>query len=124
MAELRRIESGEAAGGLEWSIADAAAVLWRLQDAVRDDDAPLLREVVREMVDRIELHWDHEEKGAKTYCRFERGVVWLRMPEAMSKLSPSASRALQEIHFTADLTAEPGTESTGRRQRPAKPRGE
>jgi DNA invertase Pin-like site-specific DNA recombinase len=100
-AELRRIETGEAAGSLERAVADAEAVLWRLQDAVRDDDAPLIREVVREMVNRIELHWDREDRGAKTYCRLARGVVWLRTPEAMSKLSPSASQSLQEIHFTA-----------------------
>jgi DNA invertase Pin-like site-specific DNA recombinase len=92
LAELERIERAEAQGSLERAVADTEAALWRLSDAVRDGDAHLLREVLREMVERVELHWDRQDKGAKTYCRLARGIVWLRTPDDMWKLSPSAKR--------------------------------
>jgi hypothetical protein len=92
LAELRRIEAESPLDGLERAVADAEAVLWRLQAAVREDALPLLRDVLAEMVDHIELHWDREDRGSKTYCRLTRGVVWLRSPEALSKLYPSAAR--------------------------------
>ena len=77
---------------LERAIADAEAVLWRLQEALREQDAPLLREVLREMVERIELRWDHVQKWGRTYCSLNGGTVWMRSHEGISKSYPSAAR--------------------------------
>jgi site-specific DNA recombinase len=91
-AELSRLDTESAARDLEKEIALAESLLWRLQESVKAEDLPLLREVLREMVARVELRWTHKEHGSLTKARFEGGTVYLRASEGLSRLSPSASR--------------------------------
>jgi hypothetical protein len=92
LAELARLETDPPSARLERAVADAAAALWRLREALRDEDTPLLRDVLRQMVTRIELRWDHEQRGSKVFCRVSGGVVWMPSPEGQSQLYPSAGR--------------------------------
>jgi site-specific DNA recombinase len=91
-AELRRIENDSPVDRLEEEIAAAEGVLWRLSDALEAEDVPLLRQLLRELVARVELHWTHEEKKRLTRCRLDRGEVVLRSSEVTSDLSPWAAR--------------------------------
>ena len=75
---IRRLETESGVEDLERRIAAAENVLWRLQEAVQTEDFPLLRELLREMVSRVELRWTHVKKAKVTRCRLEGGVVYLR----------------------------------------------
>jgi hypothetical protein len=90
--ELRRCETDSPTDRLDKAVADAEAALWRLQEALRDEDAPLLREVLREMVDRIELQWSHRETGRRILCELSGGVLYPRTSGDTDKLFPSASQ--------------------------------
>ena len=92
LAELAELEADPPSARLERAVADAEAALWRLREALRDEGAPLLRDVLRQMVNRIELRWDHEQRGSKVFCRVSGGVVWMPSPEGQSQLYPSAGR--------------------------------
>jgi DNA invertase Pin-like site-specific DNA recombinase len=91
-AEVKRAETESPVKQLEERIASAEAALWRLQEALRDEDLPLLREVLRQMVSRVELHWTRRAAGRVTRCRLDRGVVYLRASEEPSQLYQSADR--------------------------------
>jgi DNA invertase Pin-like site-specific DNA recombinase len=95
--ELRRAETASAVDDLEKRIKAAEAALWQLQDAIRADDAPLLRELFREMIDRAELRWEHRRVPHRRYgtvnkATFAGGVVSLRASPEQLLLSPSAGR--------------------------------
>jgi hypothetical protein len=90
--ELRRIGTASPVADLEKRIEAAESALWRLQDALQTEDAPLLRELFREMIDRVELRWEHKECGRRTRASFAGGVVSLRSSPASSELCPSAGR--------------------------------
>jgi DNA invertase Pin-like site-specific DNA recombinase len=90
--ELKRAETESPSLELEERIAAAEAMLWRLEDALKDEELPLLREVLRELVSRVELHWTHEKTAKLTRCRLNRGVVYLRANEGLLQLSPSANQ--------------------------------
>jgi DNA invertase Pin-like site-specific DNA recombinase len=93
--ELRRAQTESAAEALEGQIAAAEGTLWRLGEAVKDENTPLLRTLLRELVSRVELHWRHEKsKGGQTYSRLDRGVIWLRPQEGLdiSNLLPTGTR--------------------------------
>jgi hypothetical protein len=51
----------------------------------------LLRQLLREMIDRIEMRWTHREVNGLTRCNLSEGAVWLRSSEELSQLSPWAS---------------------------------
>jgi hypothetical protein len=92
-AELQRVETASPVRDLEARIEAAERALWSLHDALQAEDVPLLRELFRELIERVELHWTHAEAGRTTVARFERGVVCPRTSPEPSLLSPSASRS-------------------------------
>jgi DNA invertase Pin-like site-specific DNA recombinase len=93
LAELERAEKQSPVEALEEMIAAAEAALWRLQEAARDEDRPLLRDVLREMISRVELRWEHEERNGRTRSRLTSGVVRLQATEGISELFPSAGQS-------------------------------
>jgi DNA invertase Pin-like site-specific DNA recombinase len=90
--ELARAERESPSDDLEKRIAAAEAVLWRLQDAVKADDAPLVRRLFREMVVKVELRWTYRKTRARTFASVSGGLVELQADEGSEELSPSASR--------------------------------
>jgi DNA invertase Pin-like site-specific DNA recombinase len=88
--EQRRAEGESPAEDLEKSIAAAETVLWRLQEAWREQDAPLMRRLFREMLSKVELRWSFRTAGKRTFARLSGGMVHLQSTEASSELSPSA----------------------------------
>jgi hypothetical protein len=73
-----------------WKSGSRQGLLWRLEDAVKEVDAPLLQNVFRELIAKIELRWKHEKKSKLTRCRLEGGVVALRAGQEVYELSASA----------------------------------
>jgi DNA invertase Pin-like site-specific DNA recombinase len=90
--ELGRLDSLCEVEDLEKQIATAEAALWRLQEAVQAQDAPLLRRLFQEMVDRAVLRWTHHDTGKLTRCRLQGGEIYLRTSQEPYELSPSAGR--------------------------------
>jgi site-specific DNA recombinase len=92
LAELGRLEKESPVKDLEQSIEDAEAILWKLQEALTEDDRPLLRQLFRDMISRVELCWNHEKASGKTWCRLKGGTIWMRSSEASSNMFPSGGR--------------------------------
>jgi DNA invertase Pin-like site-specific DNA recombinase len=91
-AELRRIETESPVKHLEQKIADAEGVLWRLQEVLQAEDNVLLRQLLRELVSRIELRWTHYETAHTSRSRLEGGIVYLRPQEELSITFPTGTR--------------------------------
>jgi DNA invertase Pin-like site-specific DNA recombinase len=89
--EIKHIKASSPSDDLEKQIAGAEALLWRLQDAQVSDNWPLLRELLRETFDRIELRWTHVKHRKQTRSRLEGGVIYLRQQTDIN-LSPSIAR--------------------------------
>jgi site-specific DNA recombinase len=83
-AELRRAEAATPTADLEKRITAAETLLWGLADALRADDWPLVREVLREAIVRVELFWTHRKHAKITRSKLERGVIYLRPQEVLS----------------------------------------
>jgi DNA invertase Pin-like site-specific DNA recombinase len=79
--ELKRIDTTQPTADLEKRIAEAEAALWSLREAIQEDDAMLLRRLLHELIDRVELHFAHTEKGGRTLSTLEHGVIYLRAQE-------------------------------------------
>jgi DNA invertase Pin-like site-specific DNA recombinase len=91
-SELKRTEVESPVDELEKRIAVAGAMLWRLQEALKEDKRPLLRDVLRESVSRVELRWSHQSAGKITRCRLDEGAIHLWPTEERSYLYPSGPR--------------------------------
>jgi hypothetical protein len=92
-AELARIDRASEVEDLEKRIGAAEAALWKLQEAIRAEDTPLLRRLFQEMVDRVLIRWSHRDTGKVTRSYLEGGEIYLRTSEEPSHLSPSADRS-------------------------------
>jgi hypothetical protein len=90
--ELRRCETDSPTDRVEEAVAKAEAVMWRLREALQKEDMPLLRESLREIIDRIELQWGHRDNNGRILCEFSGGIVYPRTSEDTSKLFPLASQ--------------------------------
>jgi site-specific DNA recombinase len=78
LRELFELERVSQVDVLEQQIAAAEAFLWRLQEALTDDDTAALRELLRELVVKVELFWTHWKTPCRSRSRFERGVIYAR----------------------------------------------
>jgi DNA invertase Pin-like site-specific DNA recombinase len=78
-AELRRAEAEPTqAAELRGKIEGALDVLRRLGAATAGQEPDLLREVLAEVVTKVEVWFSHETTGKRTRCRFARALVWVR----------------------------------------------
>jgi hypothetical protein len=91
-AELRRAGTCSSCQDLEQQIAAAERMLWQLREALQAEEVPLLREILRKALDRVELTWEHRQAGKVTRTSFAGGVLSLRTTPEPSLLSPAAGR--------------------------------
>src|SRR5262249_20021701 len=98
--ELRRIETAQPARDLEQTIAAAEETLWSLHDALKAEDYPLLRQLLRETFGKVELFWEHRKTAKTTRSRLTRGVIHLR-PQESADMSSTAGRCSCETGPTA-----------------------
>jgi DNA invertase Pin-like site-specific DNA recombinase len=78
-AELRRAEAEPTqAAELRGKVEAALDVLRRLDVATAAEEPDLLREVLAEVVSKVEVWFSHESTGKRTRCRFARAPVWVR----------------------------------------------
>jgi DNA invertase Pin-like site-specific DNA recombinase len=76
--ELRHVEDHSPVAELEGIVAAAEVWLWKLRDAVERGDQALLRQVVREMVVRVELRWEARPGKSRTFYHLVGGVIVYR----------------------------------------------
>jgi DNA invertase Pin-like site-specific DNA recombinase len=91
--QLRHLQTHSPVDELERTIADAEALLWQLQEALSADDLPRLRQLLREMIDHIDLEWTHRPHGRRTRATLKGGTVWLRASPELHNMSPLASQS-------------------------------
>jgi DNA invertase Pin-like site-specific DNA recombinase len=90
-AELHRAENESLTADLDTQVAEAEGYLWKLQEALQQQDAPLLRQLLREMVSRIELRWTHRRaRNGQTASTLEGGTIYLRRQEDGLQVVPCA----------------------------------
>jgi DNA invertase Pin-like site-specific DNA recombinase len=94
--ELQRLETGIDRKRMEATIAEAEAQLWRLREAATSADPTLVRAVLREMIDRVELHFDCQPLPAKGYrqrCSLDGGVIYLHSADPENVTLVAGERA-------------------------------
>jgi site-specific DNA recombinase len=75
-AEIERIEAGTRTTDFEATVAGAESTLWRLEDAAAGADPQLLRDVLRQTIARIVLHWnDSRSASGWPRSRVAGGVI-------------------------------------------------
>jgi site-specific DNA recombinase len=60
------------------TVEQAIGVLWSLHERLQTTDQHQLRELMRELIDRIDLSFEHEQLKTYTRNRFVRGVISFR----------------------------------------------
>jgi DNA invertase Pin-like site-specific DNA recombinase len=77
--EVAAIERGlRPSASAEAELDEAEAQLWRLREALTNEDGPEVRAVLQELVSRVELWFEHREVGRYTKTKFARGLIYLR----------------------------------------------
>jgi hypothetical protein len=76
--QLAGAGQGEGQASAEAEIAEAEKQLWTLREGLEEKDPMQVRAVLRELVDRVELWWEHEQVGPFLKARFSRGVIYLK----------------------------------------------
>jgi hypothetical protein len=85
-ADLEALEkASEAAGNAEVQIERAMACLRELPERVADADRSKLRGVIRQMVSRIECHFEQVPYGRRTQSRLTQGRIHLRPDLVLSR---------------------------------------
>jgi DNA invertase Pin-like site-specific DNA recombinase len=77
-AELASLEAAGQASDLDELADRKARALWTLGQELGSADPARLREILRSVVDRIELHFGRIEKGTRVECPFSHGIIRLR----------------------------------------------
>src|SRR5262249_597994 len=73
---VRRAAEGK--GDPEAEVEKCMALLGRLDVVLPNATPAEVRAVLRDHLERVELWFDHEQKGRETRCRFARGLIYLR----------------------------------------------
>jgi site-specific DNA recombinase len=101
-AQLADVQRGPDVDAAEREIAGAEALLWQLREALQSADPALVRAALREVVSKIELHWEPRPKKsnpAKTTWVFTRGLIHVPVDEEMFKLVNPATAGLTTTHI-------------------------
>jgi site-specific DNA recombinase len=77
--ELDLLERGTDRAITEKVLREAEAHLWRLQDALGSADPALMRDVLRDLVSRIEVWFTHRKTAKQTRNTFARGLIHTRV---------------------------------------------
>jgi site-specific DNA recombinase len=82
-AELERMERPTGTARLEEVLKIAEAHLYRLREAIVDADPRIVRQLLGELVSRVELHFDHVQRPKSVRSVFRRGLIYVRPQEAL-----------------------------------------
>jgi site-specific DNA recombinase len=95
-AELRRAEATPTQAVDQRRQVEAAVDILRRLDAASTAGEPdLLRDVLSEAVDRIELWFSHDTHGKRVRCKFVQALVWVR--EDVGLLCTNVNNASAEV---------------------------
>jgi site-specific DNA recombinase len=92
-AELRRLQKPGPAADVEEAVRAVEAKLARLRETLADAEPCQVREVLREMVSKVELHFDIQPRKGKTRSIFRRGLIYVRPQEGLDLSSMLSSEA-------------------------------
>ena len=82
--ELRRAaDEPSRAEELREKAEGALDVLRRLDGATTAEEPDLLRELLAEVVSKVEVWFHHEPRGKRVRCTFARALVWVREDVAL-----------------------------------------
>jgi hypothetical protein len=84
--ELDDLERVPDMGEAEREVDAAEAYLWQLREGLENDDPVVLRAVLREMVSKVELWWEHRPRGPHTVSTLSRGLIHVRADEEIVRL--------------------------------------
>jgi DNA invertase Pin-like site-specific DNA recombinase len=77
-AELDRANRRAAVADLEKRIAQAEKALWTLRESIHKADPPLVRSLLREVVERIDLRFAHRATAKTNRSQLEGGVIHIQ----------------------------------------------
>jgi site-specific DNA recombinase len=81
--ELAAMDDKPNVAEAEAVVTEAERQLWKLRQGLEGDDPAEVRAVLRELVSKVELWWDHRQARTKIKSRFARGLIYLRPDEAL-----------------------------------------
>ena len=73
-------------------LAFTVARLGRLRDVVQEGDPAKVREVMRQTIDRVEVHATCEKHGKRNMYRLQRGSIYLRGDDLHKLFTTTARR--------------------------------
>jgi DNA invertase Pin-like site-specific DNA recombinase len=83
LAEIQETEKPAQEADLEEAVRAAEAQLFRLEEVIGGGDVRLVRLLLSELVDRIELYFTSERRGKLLRCKFSYGLIHLRQQTAV-----------------------------------------
>jgi hypothetical protein len=69
---------------LDEALRDIEEKLYRLRESIVEADPHIVRNLFREMITKIELHFAHVQQPGKMQSIFQRGVIYIRPQEDAS----------------------------------------
>jgi hypothetical protein len=84
--ELDDLEQPRDPADIEAEVEAAVSRLWTLAEELGQADPARLRELIRRMVARIELHFDHIQRGPRVECPLSKGTIDLRPDPILFRL--------------------------------------
>src|SRR5262249_25139729 len=93
--ELQLVERGADADqvtSVDEQIAKAEAMLWGLRESLQTDDKARLGEVLRELVSKVVLFFDHKtsESGKRRHAKLAHGAVYVRVDDRLKEFIQAA----------------------------------
>jgi hypothetical protein len=88
---IRQAEKVSPVAETEHMLAEVEAALWGMQTALTEEDWISLREVLRQMVTKIVLYFEHKQAGSRTRSRLLRGVVYRTLDDKLDYIFVNTS---------------------------------
>jgi site-specific DNA recombinase len=83
---------------VEQLVDESVARLMELGTLLNQTDPHSLREIIRRVVKRIDLHYEHTKRGKRTLCRMTKGRIELQHdPLSFSLVSPGTQLLLDQL---------------------------
>jgi hypothetical protein len=60
-----------------------------------DEDASQIRDILSALVERVELFFDHQQKGKRTFCTFACALVFFK--DELFASTPSSSTSCRHV---------------------------
>jgi DNA invertase Pin-like site-specific DNA recombinase len=88
---LKGLKDGDAR--IDEVITEGRRQLWHLCEAIDSADPSLVRSVLREVVEKVELFFTTRQAGKLTKCKFEKGIIYVRPGIELPGLDTSTNRS-------------------------------